>query len=564
MRKIFFSFVCLLWTLTAFGQGSARITTIALPSKYPLVGAPVQLKATVQNTGTNAITSFKLNYSINGGNTISAPASISIGAGSIKTVDHTGFWTPAVPANHSIKMWVTDINSAGGTNAASNNGEATTTVASATQLADKHVLIEYYSGEWCGWCPDGAVAIQAVKNEFEGRVIASTIHEGDFMENASGNAMISAFGITGFPSGTVDRKSPAGGGSEVLNRGEFRDAVAAQLTNSQVPIGIDIEQTYNCNTRQILIKVNADFYAPFSEKSRIMFFVQEDGVTGQAQRNFTNNTAGHPYQGLGDPIPNYSHKDVYRGTNGSVYGQAIAQNIEAGKRYSQLFTFNVPATGVDLNKLYIVAAVVKDGTARGQREVFNVRRVKLDATKHMLSFFDKGDSYVNKTVTIPFTTAGCPTDPTVTVSSSNNAVLSASNLVLSGTGLNRTLTINTGTTTGITNLTITSVSGATTVSRTFQYIVQDQTTSVESADIFAGVSVYPNPSTRFVEVDLGGLNGQKVQFEVLDLNGKAQKIASPAIQENKATLDLRGLKAGMYLLEISNEKGKAMRKIIKE
>ncbi len=564
MRKIFFTLVCLLSTLSAFAQGNVKVNDIILPSKYPLVGSPAQLKGQIRNMGGSNITSFQLHYTVNGGSTVSASINTSIGTGSIVTVSHPTFWTPSSARSNAIKMWVTDINVQGGANSSASNGEANVAVSTASQVVDKHVLMEYYSGEWCGWCPDGALTISNIKNEFGSKVIASTIHQGDFMQNNSGTAMISGFGINGYPSGTVDRKSPAGGGSEVMNRGDFRDAVAAQLVNTpQTPIGIDIEHTYNCNTRELIIKVNADFYTVIPENMRMSFFVQEDVVIGQGQRNFLNTTAGHPYQGLGDPIPNYNHKDVYRGTTGSVFGTAIGA-ITTPRRVSQIYTFVVPATGFDLNRLYIVGVVSKDGTTAGQREVFNVRRVKVDASKHMLSFFDKGDSYVNKTVTIPFTTAGCPTDPTVTVSSSNTAVLGSSNFVVSGTGLNRVLTINTGTTTGITNVTVTSTSGATVISRTFQYIVQDQTTSVEDQDIFAEVKVYPNPSNRFVEVDLAGLNAQKIQFSVLDLQGKSQTISKPTIQDNRATLDLKGLKSGMYLLEISNEKGKAIRKIIKE
>lgn len=563
MRKIFFTFLCMLSALTTFGQGSAKVNSLALP-KYPVVGTGIQIKGQVQNVGATNITSFKFNYAINGGQTVSATVSQSIGTGAIVTVTHSTNWVPATAIKNTIKVWITDINTTGGANSASNNGEITSTVTTATQLVDKHVLMEYYSGEWCGWCPDGALTIQNIKNEFGNKIIASTIHQGDFMQNNSGVSMINAFAISGYPSGTVDRKSPSGGGAEVMNRGSFRDAVAAQLTaNPQVPIGIDIEQTYNCNTRQITLKANTNFYAPMDERMRISFFVQEDGVIGQGQRNFLNTTAGHPYQGLGDPIPNYSHKDVYRGTTGSIYGQPITSTIAAGTKANQTFNFTVPA-GWDLNKIYLVVAIVNDGTAQGQREVYNVRRVKLETTLPMLSFFSSGDSYVNKTVAIPFTTAGCPADPTVTVTSSNQAVLPNANLSLSGTGLNRTLTINTGTVTGFTDITISATADGKTINRTFQYIVQDQTTSLEASDIFSSVQIYPNPSSRFVEVETGNLGVQNLQFNMYDLSGKVQKMSKPIIGENKATIDLKDLKEGTYLLEISNEKGKAIRKIVKQ
>jgi len=760
MRKLLFTLLAFVCSLTlVLAQGNVQVPTVSLP-KYPLVGAAVQVKGQLKNVGTAAVTSLTLHYAINNSDPVSGNITIAIAAGATVSFTHPVVWTPNAAVVNSVKVWATNINTVGGANAAATNGEVTTSVTSASQLAEKKVLIEYFSGEWCGWCPDGAIAIKQVKDAFGDKVMASTIHQGDFMQNADGTSLISAFAISGYPSGMVDRKS--GGGSEIMNRGQFYGAVSAQLTATpQLPIGIDIEQTYNCNTRQVTVKATANFYAPFSESMRIMFFVQEDEVTGVAQRNFLNNTVGHPYYQLGDPIPGYKHKDVFRGAPGTIFGQPIVGTIKDGSKFSQTFTYTVPSGG-DLSKTYLIAAVVKNGTAQGQREIYNIRRAVIETTRPMLSFMNDNGSGVSVVTNVPFGSVACPNTPTITVTSSNQAVIPNASIVMTGSGENRNLAINAGTAVGSTNITITSTSGAFVTTRTFAFVVSaaptisvitnkitdedvalpinftigddvtsldnliltatssntnvvtatgiaitgtganrtltltpianqfgttnitltvkdgsnltsqamfalqvnsindlptitaiadrligkshtitltfgigdaetsvtglvvavasnnqtavpnanlvlsgsanarvltitsanvstgtakitisvtdanggvgtrdfiltvDEINAAENAFVDRNVKVYPNPSTRFLQIETGALATKNLQFTISNLNGKQIQVLTPTLESDKVQLDLQTLKAGIYLLEISNEKGKAIRKIVKE
>lgn len=73
-----------------------------------------------------------------------------------------------------------------------------------------------------------------------------------------------------------------------------------------------------------------------------------------------------------------------------------------------------------------------------------------------------------------------------------------------------------------------------------------------------GVNIYPNPATREVKISVpAGIKIEKV--EVLDLSGKASPLRIVS-----HTLDVSSLQTGVYMLAISTNKGKIIRKLLKK
>ncbi|MCW5520925.1 T9SS type A sorting domain-containing protein [Aureitalea sp. L0-47] len=83
----------------------------------------------------------------------------------------------------------------------------------------------------------------------------------------------------------------------------------------------------------------------------------------------------------------------------------------------------------------------------------------------------------------------------------------------------------------------------------------------EQFDLDKEIAVYPNPvsdvlnvQSSFAEID---------QITVVDLNGRVVKLISQ-ISGNEAQLDLRELASGMYLVEITTEKGTTTKRVAKQ
>lgn len=59
----------------------------------------------------------------------------------------------------------------------------------------KKVVLEEFTGEWCGWCPEGAKIMEDNIAANPGKVVGIAVHDGDPMEIPSFNAWIK--GLTG-------------------------------------------------------------------------------------------------------------------------------------------------------------------------------------------------------------------------------------------------------------------------------------------------------------------------------------------------------------------------------
>ena len=69
-------------------------------------------------------------------------------------------------------------------------------------------------------------------------------------------------------------------------------------------------------------------------------------------------------------------------------------------------------------------------------------------------------------------------------------------------------------------------------------------------------SLYPNPASETINLDLKGFEGDEFQIEILDINGKLVKTQRTTIfnKEHLETIDISTLPAGMYLKKVKNSK----------
>jgi hypothetical protein len=73
------------------------------------------------------------------------------------------------------------------------------------------------------------------------------------------------------------------------------------------------------------------------------------------------------------------------------------------------------------------------------------------------------------------------------------------------------------------------------------------------------VSVFPNPAKDVLHI--GSVSNQKITVQLLDINGKVQLEQSV---EASATIDLKGLSKGVYILKLSNNTQHITRKVVVE
>ncbi len=246
------------------------------------------------------------------------------------------------------------------------------------------VLIEEFTGTWCGWCPDGALKMESIIAAKAGKVIGASIHDGDPMEISLNNYCNSTFSVTSWPSAMVSRVPASGAPKAPMSRSLW--AANADLRLAEVSkCGLAIKSSIASND-SVTVEVHAGFKETMAGNYNLVVYVLEDDVHGTGgqwpQHNYNNTTVGHPHYGMGDPFTaTYYHDNVVRKVLTANAGDVIAtSSIVAGGQVVKTYKFAVGT--YDKTKLSIAAFVLKNGTSGTTYKIMNVQKSTVGSTKN--------------------------------------------------------------------------------------------------------------------------------------------------------------------------------------
>ena len=89
----------------------------------------------------------------------------------------------------------------------------------------------------------------------------------------------------------------------------------------------------------------------------------------------------------------------------------------------------------------------------------------------------------------------------------------------------------------------------------------DLCTGIQELSSASLVSIYPNPATEQLQVNLENFSTGLSTIDVYDVN--AQKVMTQQADANKITLEIAALSKGVYYLRIQNASSSAVVKFIK-
>jgi len=225
-----------------------------------------------------------------------------------------------------------------------------------TNTHSTKVMVEDYTGTWCGYCPRLAYKIDQLSQN-NSKVIPVAIHNGDSMAPSFGSTLENAAGISGFPTGKINR---------TITWNETDSQVLNEL-NNQKNVGLAIDSNISGSTLTVTAKVH--FSGNITGSTKLVVYVLEDGIIA-SQANYMNNDSSSPWYQAGNPMPNFEHNNVARAALTNVLGDDVTAPSFIGNSFSKDFTYSIPAS-YDTANLEIVAFVV-DATGK----TINVQYVK--------------------------------------------------------------------------------------------------------------------------------------------------------------------------------------------
>ena len=202
-----------------------------------------------------------------------------------------------------------------------------------TLYHEKNVVLEEFTGIYCGFCPQGHQVAHDIDIANPGRVIVIGIHSSDTYSEPNpgsghpdfrtqwGASLQSMSGLTGFPSGMVNRVSfPNYAQGKAMGRTYWEDA-SNEILNSgdTADANIGARSLWDESTRQLSIDVEVYYHKEQNLFNRLTIALTESKVFG--------------YQGGGSS--NYEHNHILRElitgvSSGSWTGEKI-DDITAGE-----------------------------------------------------------------------------------------------------------------------------------------------------------------------------------------------------------------------------------------
>ncbi len=348
----------------------------ALLPSHAYKGKKTPLEGYVYNLGSETITSLEIRYSA-GISNVGHVFNVNIPPnGQYEfSFPKSKRWTPiSAPANVQFTLYVDKINNHPDTFPDNNSVSRTIYVGNGTS-APRNVVIEEFTGAWCGFCPDGALKVEEILQSHP-EVVAISRHVGDDMalpQDDSLNAYYRPF----FPQALIDRfyfsifdGSIPKDRSSQSSPNLWEEYVASRKGNAY-PSSIDLSMTssYDTTTRQLTVTVKGNFVDYDSGDIRVHFLLLQDSVTGSgdgydqvnyySSQSFAVGGASHPFYNLPDPIVGYRHNHTIRVHATPLWGAPLSaspRKYTPNDSFERTWTITLPST-IDDRYAYPVAFV---------------------------------------------------------------------------------------------------------------------------------------------------------------------------------------------------------------
>lgn len=206
------------------------------------------------------------------------------------------------------------------------------------------VIVEDYTGTWCGYCPPVAHAIYELKEVYD-NIISVGIHNNDELTIDQESDLRSELGISGFPSARLNRTISWFDPYQILEVNSLlseENNVAISIKSALENIDLEVNLRIVSNVELVNHKL-------------VIYLVESNLIYDQS--NYFNYVEDSYFYNLGNPIENYSHQDVLRKSITNISGNTL-DLIQPLTDYK--FNFNVEISPDFVQENLAIVAMVVD------------------------------------------------------------------------------------------------------------------------------------------------------------------------------------------------------------
>ncbi len=366
------------------------IAVKALTMPTYILSGPTTISTEVTSMSRNPITSITLKYEVMGTG-ISKTETFDVDLPKIAEVTEVTFsdFAELSVGGFDVEVTVEKVNGQVDGNEEDNQKQGFVSAMDDPPL--KRILIQEYTGAWCGWCPAGALVLEDIAAG-DPTVIPVGIHTGDEMEIAEG-IEIAGVAASGYPSASFDFNRFTGEDGIGVSRDQWFNRTLERL-QAIVPVELDVDHVYNSATRELEVTVDTRFIGTVKDDLRLNVWIIEDEVTGPLDEvgnnrwnnaNYDNTNPSSPFFGMGPYLEpdEFQHAHVFNASLTGSWGDenAFPREVSAGEMIQNSYSFTLPtAAGAEqhwkADDIHVIAFVSHYELNPRKRYVLNVNRGK--------------------------------------------------------------------------------------------------------------------------------------------------------------------------------------------
>lgn len=206
------------------------------------------------------------------------------------------------------------------------------------------VIVEDYTGTWCGYCPPVAHAIYELKEVYD-NIISVGIHNNDELTIDQESDLRSELGISGFPSARLNRT--------ISWFDPYQISEVNSLLSEENNVAISIKSALENIDLEVNLRIVSNI--ELVNHKLVIYLVESNLIYDQS--NYFNYVEDSYFYNLGNPIENYSHQDVLRKSITNISGNTL-DLIQPLTDYK--FNFNVEISPDFVQENLAIVAMVVD------------------------------------------------------------------------------------------------------------------------------------------------------------------------------------------------------------